>query len=176
MKSLPSLPWWKVRHQPIGDRIIKLTNRCVWVIDVSNPLGGPQGKCQLINNTSLWTGSVLLQSKSLLLPRGAKSCPTRPLSAYYNVEGWKATALNISATLKSTNLCRWWTSSAEQRMSTFPLYMSEIFMSLKQVKRKTFSSWIQGQTPRVTAQYMGHYRYRNHMLRRATTSRFKGKI
>lgn len=98
MKSLPSLPWWKVRHQLIGDRIIKLTNRCVWVIEVSNPPGGPQGKCQLINNTSPWTGSALLQSMSLLLPRGAKPCPKRPLFA---LKRWKATLLNISATLQS---------------------------------------------------------------------------
>lgn len=101
MKSPPSLPWRKVRHQAIGDRIIKLTNRCVWVIDVSNPLGGPQGKCQLINNTLLWTGSSLLQSVSLPLPGGAKACPMNILFTYYILKGMKGHCFHMSPSLKS---------------------------------------------------------------------------
>lgn len=101
MKSLPSSPWRKVRHQAIGDRIIKLTNRCVWVIDVSNPLGGPQGKCQLINNMLPWTGSSLLQPVSLPLPRGANPRPVNLLLTYYIQKGMKDRCFPISPSLKS---------------------------------------------------------------------------
>ena len=101
MKSLPSSPWRKVRHQAIGDRIIKLTNRCVWVIDVSNPLGGPQGKCQLINNMLPWTGSSLLQPVSLPLPRGANPRPVNLLFTYYIQKGMKDRCFPISPSLKS---------------------------------------------------------------------------
>lgn len=124
MKSLPSLPWRKVRHQPIGDRIIKLTNRCVWVIDVSNPLGGPQGKCQLINNTLLRTGSSLLQSMSLPSPRGAKPRPKHILFTHHTLKAMEGHCFNI-----------YFTEIFHESTSNSPFCMRKTFMS-PYVKKK----------------------------------------
>lgn len=130
MKSLPSLPWRKVRHQPIGDRIIKLTNRCVWVIDVSNPLGGPQGKCQLINNMMLWTGSSRFNPWPVHYqgqPHHVQWISDLHITCQTQ---WKATALNISPSLKaSAYLCRISAILGGKSTSNSPLSRRETVMS-----------------------------------------------
>lgn len=103
---------------------------------MSGPLGRPQGKCQLINNTSRWTGSALLQSVSLPLPRGPRPYPMRLLPAYYPVEERKGHCFRYQCYSEIYNLCRGQPPSAERTMSDSSLRRREVFMSLKQGTKK----------------------------------------